>query len=125
MGRSVTRQEALETLLQSLNNHATAYEGLKAARQELSALEKQFIKTETHALALQTVGQTIGEILKQLTPEKFIIKSSAGPRYVVGIRKQAQEMINALKKKQQIFQCGRIKSDIRHNNTDNHAYFTA
>ena len=37
--------------------------------------------------ALQSVGQIVGEILKQLTEEKYIVKATNGPRYVVGIRR--------------------------------------
>ncbi|EHH19997.1 hypothetical protein EGK_02756, partial [Macaca mulatta] len=31
---------------------------------------------------------TVGEVLKQLTEEKFIVKATNGPRYVVGCRRQ-------------------------------------
>jgi len=37
---------------------------------------------------LQSVGQIVGEVLKQLTEDKFIVKATNGPRYVVGCRKQ-------------------------------------
>lgn len=30
----------------------------------------------------------MGEVLKQLTEEKFIVKATNGPRYVVGCRRQ-------------------------------------
>merc|ERR1711931_460704 len=36
----------------------------------------------------QSVGQIVGEVLKQLTEEKFIVKATNGPRYVVGCRRQ-------------------------------------
>ncbi|TXT13048.1 hypothetical protein VHUM_01449 [Vanrija humicola] len=36
--------------------------------------------------ALQSVGQIIGEVLKQLDDERFIVKASSGPRYVVSYR---------------------------------------
>jgi len=32
----------------------------------------------------QSVGQIIGDVLKQLDEERFIVKASSGPRYVVG-----------------------------------------
>ena len=31
----------------------------------------------------QSVGQIIGDVLKQLDEERFIVKASSGPRYVV------------------------------------------
>ncbi len=38
--------------------------------------------------ALQSVGQMIGEVLRQLDEERFIVKTSSGPRYVVGCRRK-------------------------------------
>jgi ATP-dependent 26S proteasome regulatory subunit len=38
--------------------------------------------------ALQSVGQVIGEVLRQLDEDRFIVKASLGPRYVVGCRKK-------------------------------------
>merc|ERR1719384_660508 len=35
---------------------------------------------------VQTVGQSIGEVLKQLDEERFLVKAASGPRYVVGCR---------------------------------------
>lgn len=40
------------------------------------------------AKRLQSVGQMIGEVLKQLDEDRFIVKASSGPRYVVGVRKK-------------------------------------
>ena len=34
----------------------------------------------------QSVGQIIGDVLRQLDDERFIVKASSGPRYVVGCR---------------------------------------
>jgi 26S proteasome regulatory subunit T4 len=34
------------------------------------------------------VGQMIGEVLRQLDDERFIVKTSSGPRYVVGCRRK-------------------------------------
>jgi len=45
--------------------------------------------------ALQSVGQIIGEVLRQLDDERFIVKASSGPRYVVGFRTKID--VNALK----------------------------
>jgi hypothetical protein len=66
----------------------------------LRALEKDFDKSENDLKALQSVGQIIGEVLKQLDDERcelssccvhlilitVIVKASSGPRYVVGCR---------------------------------------
>jgi len=37
------------------------------------------------------VGQIIGEVLRQLDEEKFIVKASSGPRYVVGCRNKVNK----------------------------------
>jgi len=58
----------------------------KKLRQELIDCENEEKRTEDALKALQTAGQMIGEVLKQLTEEKFIVKASSGPRYVVGCR---------------------------------------
>eukprot|EP01027_Heterolobosea_sp_BB2_P006424 GEZU01009718.1.p1 GENE.GEZU01009718.1~~GEZU01009718.1.p1 ORF type:complete len:359 (-),score=124.87 GEZU01009718.1:123-1199(-) len=52
----------------------------------MNELKNEYEKTEDHLKALQCVGQIIGEVLRQLDEEKFIVKASSGPRYVVGCR---------------------------------------
>jgi len=58
----------------------------KLLRQQLVDCENEEKRTEDALKALQTAGQMIGEVLKQLTEDKFIVKASSGPRYVVGCR---------------------------------------
>lgn len=50
-------------------------------------MEKEHDKSENDIKSLQSVGQIVGEVLKQLTEEKFIVKATNGPRYVVGCRR--------------------------------------
>lgn len=57
-------------------------------RENAKELNKQYDKSENDLKALQSVGQIVGEVLKQLTEEKFIVKATNGPRYVVGRRRQ-------------------------------------
>ncbi|CAF4162430.1 unnamed protein product, partial [Adineta steineri] len=54
----------------------------------LRSLTKEYDKSENDLKALQSVGQIVGEVLKQLTEDKFIVKATNGPRYVVGCRRQ-------------------------------------
>ena len=49
-------------------------------------IRKRFDKTEDDLKALQSMGQIIGEVLRQLDEDRFIVKASSGPRYVVGCR---------------------------------------
>jgi len=53
---------------------------------DTQSLVKQYEKTERDLQALQSVGQIIGDVLKALDSDKFIVKASSGPRYVVGCR---------------------------------------
>jgi len=55
-------------------------------RMELRDKNKEYDKTEDDLKALQSVGQIIGELLRQLDDERYIVKASSGPRYVVGCR---------------------------------------
>lgn len=80
-------------------------------REQLKELTKQYDKSENDLKALQSVGQIVGEVLKQLTEDKctrvniplgmilgillinwftfaVIVKATNGPRYVVGCRRQ-------------------------------------
>lgn len=59
---------------------------VKAKRLHLVELQRQYDRSEDDLKSLQSVGQIIGEVLRQLTEEKFIVKASSGPRYVVGCR---------------------------------------
>lgn len=59
---------------------------LDAKIEAKKVLEKAYDKSERDIKALQSVGQLIGEVLKQLDEDRFIVKASSGPRWVVGVR---------------------------------------
>lgn len=77
-----------EEYYRSLLNHQSVSEALKSERQLLKQTNKQYTKSENDVKALQTVGQNIGEILKKINDEKFIVKTTHGPRYVVGCARE-------------------------------------
>ncbi|KAJ3202125.1 26S proteasome subunit rpt4, partial [Dinochytrium kinnereticum] len=85
-GTDERRAKALSDYRRRLLEHREVDAKLKELRLGLRSLEKDFDKTEDDIKALQSVGQVIAEVLKQLTEEKFIVKASNGPRYVVGCR---------------------------------------
>jgi len=64
---------------------------LTEERLNLRELEEKYELTEEHLKALQSVGQFIGEVLRQLDEERFIVKTSSGPRYVVGCRRTVEK----------------------------------
>uniref|UniRef100_A0A0B6XXU8 AAA+ ATPase domain-containing protein n=1 Tax=Arion vulgaris TaxID=1028688 RepID=A0A0B6XXU8_9EUPU len=82
------REKALADYRKKLLEHKELEARLKEMRENLKELTKQYDKSENDLKALQSVGQIVGEILKQLTEDKFIVKATNGPRYVVGCRRQ-------------------------------------
>mmetsp|Transcript_3972 Transcript_3972/g.5856 ORF Transcript_3972/g.5856 Transcript_3972/m.5856 type:complete len:392 (+) Transcript_3972:138-1313(+) len=81
------RARALERLTNALKNHREADAQMTKLRKEHAELNKTFEKTERDLDSLQRVGQLIGEVLKMLTPEKFIVNIQHGGRWIVGCRK--------------------------------------
>lgn len=82
------RDSVIQEYMTLVTRHSEEKAKTQKLRDEARELEKQFDKTEHHLKALQSCGQIIGEVLKQLSPEKYIVKSSSGPRYVVGCRRR-------------------------------------
>lgn len=80
------RSKALEEYARKLRDHREWDSKLKTLRLSMRDTQKQLDKTEDDIAALQSVGQIIGEVLKQLDDERFIVKASNGPRYIVGFR---------------------------------------
>merc|ERR1719369_1327763 len=82
------REPILADYRRRLIEHREVDSKLRKQREEKKELDKQYDKSENDLKALQSVGQIVGEDLKQLTEEKFIVKATNGPRYVVGCRRQ-------------------------------------
>ncbi|KAG8873501.1 26S proteasome subunit rpt4 [Tulasnella sp. 331] len=78
--------DALTNYRKKMGEHERMSEQLKNLRFSIKDLDKDYIKTEEDIKAVQSVGQIIGEVLKQLDDERFIVKASSGPRYVVSYR---------------------------------------
>ncbi|XP_066927402.1 26S proteasome regulatory subunit 10B [Clytia hemisphaerica] len=84
---SNNRESVLGNYRKKLQEHREVEARLKEVREQLKELNVNYEKSENNLKALQSVGQIVGEILKQLTEEKYIVKATNGPRYVVGIRR--------------------------------------
>ena len=82
------RDKALQDYRKKLLEHKEIDCRLKELREQSKELTKQYEKSENDLKALQSVGQIVGEVPKQLTEEKFIVKATNGPRYVVGCHQQ-------------------------------------
>src|SRR5271169_2354912 len=85
------REQTLQDFKKRLVEHREWEAKLKTLRLGIRDLEKTFDKTEDDMKALQSVGQIVGEVLKQLDDDKFIVKASSGPRYVVGCRNKVNK----------------------------------
>jgi ATP-dependent 26S proteasome regulatory subunit len=86
------RQKALDDYKTKLLESREWEAKLKGLRMDIKGLQHEFETTEDNIKALQSVGQIIGEVLKQLDDERFIVKASSGPRYVVGCRSKVDKL---------------------------------
>ncbi|KAF1360144.1 26S protease-like protein regulatory subunit S10b [Lizonia empirigonia] len=91
MSSDPEREHALDGYKSKLLESREWEAKLKALRLEIKGLQHDFDVSEDNIKALQSVGQIIGEVLKQLDEERFIVKASSGPRYVVGCRSKVDK----------------------------------
>lgn len=87
-GDNSARDTEIQRIKRTILEHREADAKIKELRDNTRDLKKQYEKTENDLKALQSVGQIIGEVLKRLDNDRFIVKASSGPRYVVGCRKK-------------------------------------
>lgn len=80
------REQVLEQYRAKIREHRETEARLKRMREDVKGLVTRYQKTEEDLSALQSVGQIIGDVLKRLDNDRFIVKASSGPRYVVGCR---------------------------------------
>ncbi|KAG7352042.1 proteasome-activating nucleotidase [Nitzschia inconspicua] len=80
------REQVLDDYRAKIREHREVEARLKRMREDFKGLGKRYQKTEDDLSALQSIGQIIGDVLKRLDSERFIVKASSGPRYVVGCR---------------------------------------
>jgi len=108
-----SREQALAEYKRKLQQHKELDAKVKQQRNDVAEKKSEYDKTEEDLKALQSVGQIIGEVLRQLDDERcshpspppprylsplfspvalpsfslaVIVKASSGPRYVVGCR---------------------------------------
>merc|ERR1719331_947797 len=85
------REELLAAARKTLLSHKEIDTKVRQKREELKELSAQYDKSEDDLKSLQSVGQIIGEVLRQLDEDRFIVKASSGPRYVVGCRNKVDK----------------------------------
>jgi 26S proteasome regulatory subunit T4 len=85
---STEREEEIANLKRALLEHREVDAKAKKMREDSKGLNDAYKKSENDLKSLQSVGQIIGELLKELDEDTYIVKASSGPRYVVGCRKK-------------------------------------
>jgi len=91
-GEDARKQQALASYKKKLMEHKEIETKVRSMRDSTKTFKRDYDKTEDDLKALQSVGQIIGEVLKQLDEERFIVKASSGPRYVVGCRNKVNKL---------------------------------
>lgn len=81
------RERYLSEFRTKIIEHRTIEQRLKGLRDHEKTLGKDYDKSEDDIKALQSVGQVIGEVLRRLDDDRFIVKAANGPRYLVGCRR--------------------------------------
>nr|ANM86145.1 26S protease regulatory subunit 10B [Stygiella incarcerata] len=85
------RATALAKYREAIRKHRVKQDELREAREYIRGLQEKFQKSENDLKALQCVGQTVGEVLRPIDGDRFIVKGSSGPRYVVGCRSKVDK----------------------------------
>jgi 26S proteasome regulatory subunit T4 len=85
------RDKALEAYRKQVQTHKETEARVKGEREKTKEAVGRYDKSEDDLKAIQSVGQIIGEVLRHLDGERFIVKASSGPRYVVGCRKKVSK----------------------------------
>ncbi|KAJ2133392.1 26S proteasome subunit rpt4 [Coemansia sp. RSA 1807] len=85
------RVRVLTSYRRTIVDHSEWEDKVKEARNGVKRLETEYEKSEDDLKALQSAGQIIGEVFKQLDEDRFIVKATTGSRYVVGCRKKVNK----------------------------------
>mmetsp|Transcript_25821 Transcript_25821/g.43069 ORF Transcript_25821/g.43069 Transcript_25821/m.43069 type:complete len:389 (+) Transcript_25821:71-1237(+) len=80
------REKLINDYRTKVREHMEVEANIKKLRQDVRDLVTEYNRTEEDLKAIQSVGMLIGDVLKQMDDERFIVKASSGPRYVVGCR---------------------------------------
>ncbi|GKT36278.1 Probable 26S proteasome regulatory subunit 10B [Aduncisulcus paluster] len=83
----MTREELLQKYRASYRKRLRIQNEVKELRKAFDLLKGESDRAEDDVIALQTVGQIVGEFLRKLGPDHYVVRSSLGPRYVVGAYK--------------------------------------
>mmetsp|Transcript_8176 Transcript_8176/g.8934 ORF Transcript_8176/g.8934 Transcript_8176/m.8934 type:complete len:391 (+) Transcript_8176:69-1241(+) len=80
------REKLINDYRAKIREHLEVEAMIKKLRQDVKNLVTEYNRTEEDLRAIQSVGMLIGDVLKRMDDDRFIVKASSGPRYVVGCR---------------------------------------
>mmetsp|Transcript_77511 Transcript_77511/g.152097 ORF Transcript_77511/g.152097 Transcript_77511/m.152097 type:complete len:389 (+) Transcript_77511:20-1186(+) len=80
------REKLISDYRNKIREHMEVEANVKKLRQDVRDLVVEYNRTEEDLKAIQSVGMLIADVLRQMDDERFIVKASSGPRYVVGCR---------------------------------------
>lgn len=83
----VERDRYKNLAIQKSEEKLIAVASLNAKRKTLEGLKADLETSEGQINALMSIGQMVGEVLRQVDDERFIVKGSSGARYLVGYKK--------------------------------------
>jgi len=85
MASDPEREQALEAYKKTLLDSREWEAKLKSLRLDIKGLQRDFDVSEDNIKALQSVGQIIGEVLKQLDEERCMLHEHEDTKWAAGI----------------------------------------
>ncbi|EPY27918.1 26S proteasome regulatory subunit T4 [Strigomonas culicis] len=84
------RAALLERVITHTVERNAVQERVRKNRADLTAKKQELDTLEDQINALMSIGHYVGEVLKRVDSERFIVKSNSGARHLVGYKKSIQ-----------------------------------
>lgn len=84
-------EELQKQYVAKVKEHRDYETRVRKLRDQIKESARDFDKSEDDLKALQSVGQIIGEVLRQLDGDRYVVKASSGPRYVVACKERVDK----------------------------------
>ena len=81
------RSQLKARIIAKMAEKKTLLEHLAKIKADIKKTTEDLAKSEEMVKALMTIGHLVGEVLKQVSEDRFIVKGPTGARYMVGCRK--------------------------------------
>ena len=84
-------EEVQKQYVAKVKEHRDYEARVRKLREQIRDSARDYDKSEDDLKALQSVGQIIGEVLRQLDGDRYVVKASSGPRYVVACKERVDK----------------------------------